>query len=647
MLQSNAGGGERVQIRVGVYENEPKIFTDDNGKWVGFWPDITEYIANQENWEIKYVEGTWSECLTRLENNEIDMLVDMGYSNERNLTYDFNNVPVFENWGVIFAREYGTILSFSDLEGKVVAVMNNSIHTTGEFGIKNITSNFGINCTFLNYSDYYQVFESLDNGTADAGVVNRLFGLSNRDDYDVVQTSLIFNNVELKFAFPKNATLNENLIARIDHHLVELQDDPNSIYYASIEQYFHQIAVKETIPEWLIYAIIMTAILVIVFLFMSLFLKRIVNERTRSLRESNSELGLLNQILIQTMPNGFIFVDCEGNISIINQNFKNMYFKNYSKEIKSGMNIKNLPGNVLINSIKKEVLKTDIEGLSPKESEIRKQAVSLETSAHLELYYSKMFSKQLSGGFGHLFVTNDVTSYKILENIRRQFISMLSHELRNPITAIKLSLVNLIKYQDKLDKKQQMDILKMMQESGEILSTLTEDLLTLSTMEERALELSIKEFNLNKMIAKIQDELNFYFIEKNIKLSADIPPNIKISGDPRRLHQIIRILIDNAIKYSPADSEIKVQAVNNYVDPNNLDAAPGVLVKITDNGIGIPKKDLPNVFKKFSRGSNVAGIKGSGLGLNIAKTLVELHNGTISVTSEEGKGSTFSIFIPN
>jgi ABC-type amino acid transport substrate-binding protein len=78
-------------VRVGLYENSPKIFTDEKGNASGFWPDIMEYIALEEGWEIEYLHGTWTQCLDMLEENEIDMMPDVAYTEERASLYDFSN----------------------------------------------------------------------------------------------------------------------------------------------------------------------------------------------------------------------------------------------------------------------------------------------------------------------------------------------------------------------------------------------------------------------------------------------------------------------------------------------------------------------------------------------------------------------------
>jgi signal transduction histidine kinase len=300
--------GETLHLRVGAYENAPKIFTDESGDWVGFWPDIMGDIARKEGWSIEYVGffnqifpgGPFNESLVSLQNGEIDLMVDVAYSEARMQTYDiiFNNVTVFTNWGVVYAREPGMITGLGDLSGKTVATMTSSIHTTGAYGIVNMTTQFGITCTYLYVSDYTQVFEMIDNGTADAGVVNRLFGMLNKGNYDVVETSLTFNPSELKFAFPENDSINDILMPRIDYHLTALQADADSIYYQSINHYFMSgVPIVEIIPDWLIYLILTVTIVGLVFVFMTVYLKHNVNQKNAIIGERDRIEDKLRTVL--------------------------------------------------------------------------------------------------------------------------------------------------------------------------------------------------------------------------------------------------------------------------------------------------------------------------------------------------------------
>ncbi len=98
-------------VRVGIYENQPKIFTDDKGNPSGFWPDIIGNIALKEGWKIQYVHGTWTECLQRLASNEIDIMPDVAYTEERNRTYSFSHEVVYISWSNIYSRAGANIYS--------------------------------------------------------------------------------------------------------------------------------------------------------------------------------------------------------------------------------------------------------------------------------------------------------------------------------------------------------------------------------------------------------------------------------------------------------------------------------------------------------------------------------------------------------
>jgi ABC-type amino acid transport substrate-binding protein/signal transduction histidine kinase/CheY-like chemotaxis protein len=226
-------------IRVGAYENRPKIYTNSQGIVVGIFPDLLDTIAYQEGWQLEYVFGTWSQCLERLQHNEIDIMVDVAYSEERAKRFDFSQQSVFLNWGTVYARTGLSVNSLLDLQGKTVAVMKKSIHTEGKDGIKQLASTFGLELTFVEVESYDEVFQHLDSGTADAGVVNRLYGKLFENNYRLAKTPLVFNPVPLKFAFPKASPQTEYIRSRVDIHLDTLKRDPDSVFHEIIDSYLN------------------------------------------------------------------------------------------------------------------------------------------------------------------------------------------------------------------------------------------------------------------------------------------------------------------------------------------------------------------------------------------------------------------------
>ncbi len=244
-----AGNCPAAPIRVGVYQNSPKVYIDDAGTVRGIFPELLDYIARQEGWELEYIPGSWAESLERLEGNEIDIMVDVAVSPERRQIYDFPEETVLANWGTVYANPDVPVDSLLDLQGRTVAVMEGSIHTAGPGGIRELVERFGVKCTFVGVDSYQKVFELLDRKEADAGVVNRLFGTVSEKDYRIRKTAIIFNPRRLTFAFPKDSARGRQLAARIDHHLRELKETSGSFYYRVMDVYLFGIAAGQLAAE--------------------------------------------------------------------------------------------------------------------------------------------------------------------------------------------------------------------------------------------------------------------------------------------------------------------------------------------------------------------------------------------------------------
>ena len=224
-------------IRVGAYDNRPKIYTNETGQIEGLFPDVLNEIAQQESWNLEYVHGTWSECLLRLKNNDIDIMVDVAFSKTREQLYLFNKETFLVNWATVYTNKDIRINSLIDLNNKKIAVMKGSIHTDGDNGIKRLLYQFAIDCEYIEVDSYKEVLTHLSNRKADAGVVNRIFGSLFSRLYDVQETSIIFNPSHIKFAFPKQSIIAPKLINRIDYHLARMKDNPDSIYNKAMYVY--------------------------------------------------------------------------------------------------------------------------------------------------------------------------------------------------------------------------------------------------------------------------------------------------------------------------------------------------------------------------------------------------------------------------
>lgn len=235
---------ESLNIRVGVYDNAPKIWVED-GIAKGFWADITNYIAHEENWKVDYVECVWSDCLEKLEKNEIDLMVDVSVTASRKEKYDFTTEVVLVSWTELYVVEKSQIQSFLDLRDKKIAVLQGSVNYVGERGIKEVLNNFDIPVIFIEFDSYDEAFEAVRVGQADAAVTNMIFGKANSEKYDLIPTPIMFRPSNINYAIPKGAVLNNQLINTIDTHIAQLKDNPDSLYYTSYSKHIYGVGLED------------------------------------------------------------------------------------------------------------------------------------------------------------------------------------------------------------------------------------------------------------------------------------------------------------------------------------------------------------------------------------------------------------------
>ena len=240
-------------------------------------------------------------------------------------------------------------------------------------------------------------------------------------------------------------------------------------------------------------------------------------------------------------------------------------------------------------------------------------------------------------------VVRDVTEHERTETMRRRFVSDVSHELRTPVAAIRAA-VETLSVEESLpaDLARLLDIL--MRQSAQ-LQDLVSDLTDLSQIESGAATLAVEQVPLRNLLAGVVNDLSAFAAAKGVTVTVDASEGLDVSGDRRRLAQVFRNLIDNAIKFSRSGARVVVLA-------EAVAAAAGepsrTVVHVVDRGIGIPRSELKNIFQRFYRvdPSRAKSVPGTGLGLAIVKHLLILHNGSIAVDSELGKGSRFSVTLP-
>ncbi|PKN38453.1 MAG: sensor histidine kinase [Deltaproteobacteria bacterium HGW-Deltaproteobacteria-2] len=271
-------------VRVGVYENAPKIFTAENGRPSGIFIDIIEFIAKPEGWKLEYVAGTWTEGLDRLAKGEIDLMPDVAYTAEREKIYSFHKVPILSSWYLVYAPKGNNIHSIFDLKEKRLLVLERSVQ---EAAFARLSKGFGLNVTLVSVPDYKTMFEKVSKGEADAAITNRFYGMLHAKRFGLEDTAVVFEPSDLFFAAPKNDP--KHLLDSIDKHISTVKKDPQSIYYLSLKRWTSE-EVRFKLPVWIKILGLVIGIVLFMSLIGSIVLKRQVNARTHELQQINKEM---------------------------------------------------------------------------------------------------------------------------------------------------------------------------------------------------------------------------------------------------------------------------------------------------------------------------------------------------------------------
>ncbi len=251
----------------------------------------------------------------------------------------------------------------------------------------------------------------------------------------------------------------------------------------------------------------------------------------------------------------------------------------------------------------------------------------------------RIFSAEISPVQADSYVVTlyDVSRFKELENLKKEFIATAVHDLRNPVASI-MGFSHLIKQAGSLTDTQQ-EFVEHIQNAAENMRELVQNMLNLTKIDLDA-ESRHDKLDLTRVLCEIADELRPQAEAKRQLLTiADTAPNSSVQGDALQLRQTLRNLIENALKYTPDGGTITLSLQHE---------AGTVQIKVKDTGYGIPASDLPRIFDRFYRVRNNGhdDIEGDGLGLAIVKSIIERHQGKIDVQSEPDKGSCFTVSLP-
>ncbi|ACD82215.1 sensor histidine kinase [Candidatus Methylacidiphilum infernorum] len=361
-------------------------------------------------------------------------------------------------------------------------------------------------------------------------------------------------------------------------------------------------------------------------------LEAISTELQRLIHASKEEEINLNTIL-KSMAEGIAIIDRSHLIKIANESFTRILGL-------SG----NPQGKKLVELIQLPEVEKMIEEAFKAQEPLSQEILGTETKGKLSGYFVVdavpviTKSQDLPSDIMVL-VFRDITEIKMFEEARKEFVINVSHELRTPLAIFK-GYVETLTDNPRLSKSEVKRIYEILKKHCQRLSSLIEDLLLLAKLESRKLTIETTPVSIAEFLEETIQDLHPLFKQKECTVNLLIEPDLPtVEIDPFWFQQAVYNLVDNALKFSIPPRKLVIEAQK--IDQN-------FVLKIIDNGFGIPSKDLPFIFDRFYRGdkSRSSEQKGTGLGLSITKQIVELHGGQIRAISEPEKGTTMELTFP-
>ncbi len=654
LLLGWAVAGAQTSVRVGIYENEPLSFVDENGVPQGIYADILRDMAAANGWKLDFIACDWSACLDMLKTGKIDLLGPIAYTEERAEMYDFSSETLLVNWGQIYVASGSDIQSFLDLRNKKIAVLSNDIYYAR---LQVLLNDFQMPVQYVEAKNYREVLKMVSDGRVDAGLTNRFFGLTNAQDFEVQKSPIVLNPIEILFAAPKGR--HHDLLTAIDARMRVLKSDPNSIYYRSVDRWLGGGTAITRFPRWLVWSLGVASALGVMLAIIALVLRREVQLRTRALTdemEQHKRTALSLQAserryrtLVENSPVP-IFVHRAG---------KYVYLNRAAIKMHGAESAGDFAGKILTDFLLPEehtkfnelqrmaVLKPNVVRVV--ETKIRR------FDGTIRDVMVTVMTVSFDGKPAQLVIAQDITERKQVERSLQKYAAELersnrelqdfayvaSHDLQEPLRKIQIFGERLqAKYGDILGDTGR-DYLARMDSAARRMKLLIDDLLTFSRVTTGARPFSA--INLSEVVEGVLQDLEARITETGATITVDELPTIE--ADPMQMRQLFQNLLGNALKFHRQGVPPEI-SIRSNCDPKTGEARPMCRITIADNGIGFEQEYADRIFGVFQRLHARAEFEGTGVGLALCRKIVERHQGSIRAESTPGEGSRFIVTLP-
>ena len=349
-----------------------------------------------------------------------------------------------------------------------------------------------------------------------------------------------------------------------------------------------------------------------------------INFTIRDITDKNTQL----KSIMQSVSHGILAIDTRGKILLI---------KDLAKKMVEGDSYVTAEGKNIRQFIKNElILESVLHNMCSEHSTIIQKNIKNDIIYKIKI--DPVHFEDTDAVIGFIINIENITEYAKLENMRKEFVANVSHELKTPITSIQ-GFIETLKMTDNLDEDTKNRFLTIIENEATRLTRLIDDILLLSTIENKTKK-KVEKVDLFEVFEEVHEVINYIAKKKNIKVKYDFEnKEIDLWEYSGYIRQILLNIISNAIKYTGENGKVSIKQ---YIKSEK------VFIEVKDNGIGIPEEDIERIFERFYRVDKARSrsVGGTGLGLAITKHMVKALNGNIKVESELGVGSKFIIELP-
>ncbi|MBL8113195.1 MAG: PAS domain-containing protein [Acidobacteria bacterium] len=356
-----------------------------------------------------------------------------------------------------------------------------------------------------------------------------------------------------------------------------------------------------------------------------------IQRRTESALRGDERLRALAQTVFEELPEGLIVVDSRLRILDANPAARAMFDSGTLS-----------PGTPLLDLVRSTGILAAFESALADGRPVSTTVTvfgEARGDRFLELSVRSLPGEHLPEVPAAVALIRDATQREKTEAMRKQFVADVSHELRTPVAAIRAASETLGQETEGLTADGQ-HFLSIILRQARHMEELVSDLMDLSQIEIGAVTLTIERHRAKELLEDVAHDLSAASEARQVKVVVEAPEDATVDGDRRRLEQILRNLLDNAIKFSPVGGTVTASAER---------CGAATRIRVADEGRGIPKGETDKIFQRFYRvdPSRAKTVPGTGLGLAIVKHLLILHAGSIAVSSEVGAGSVFTVKLPD